>query len=58
MQDRTERESIKIKFNKILVASKVHGKVIDSKLILNQNLKSSSSMETDKKLCVEVSKLV
>jgi len=47
MQDGTERESIKIKFNKILVANKVHGEVIDSKLILSQNVKSSSSIKTD-----------
>ena len=47
MQDGMERESIKIKFNKILVANKVHGEVIDSKLFLSQNVKSNSSMETD-----------
>jgi len=47
MQDRTERESIKIKFNKILGTNKVHGNVIDSKLILSQNVKSCSSKETD-----------
>ena len=45
-QDRMERESIKIRFNKILVANEVHGEVIDLKLILSQNVKSSSSMET------------
>ena len=44
MQDAMERESIKIRFNKILVANKVHGEVIDSKLILSQNVKSSSSV--------------
>jgi len=47
MQDGTEHESIKIKFNKILVANKVHVEVINSKLILSQNVKASSSMETD-----------
>ena len=47
MQDRMEHESIKIRFNKILVANEVHGEVIDSKLILSQNVKFSSSMETD-----------
>ena len=38
MQDRMERESIKIKFNKILETNKVHGEVIDLKLILSQNV--------------------
>ena len=47
MQDGMKRESIKIRFNKILVANQVHGEVIDSKLSLSQNVKSSSSMETD-----------
>ena len=44
MQDGMERESIKIRFNKILVANKVHGEVIDSKLMLFQNVKFNSSM--------------
>ena len=47
MQDGMEDESIKIKLNKIFVANKVHGEVLDSKLILSHNVKSSSSMETD-----------
>ena len=46
MQDGMECKSIKIRFNKILMANKVHGEAIDSKLILSQNVKSSSSMET------------
>ena len=40
MQDGMERKSIKITFNKILVVNKVHGEVIDSKLILSQNVRS------------------
>ena len=44
MQDGMERESIKIRFNKIRFLwqiTKVHGEVIDSKLILSQNVKSN-----------------
>jgi len=46
IQQGTERKLVKIRYNQIFVQNKIHGKVIDSKLILSQSQKSSTNVDT------------
>ena len=47
IQSGTERKSIKLQNGKIFIGNRIHGEVIDSKLILSQNQNASSMMETN-----------